>query len=65
LQAQIPVRPRAGGQTPRSAIPELASLRGHQIGVHDAYKALRRKFPKAAAYLLERFHMTRSGSIIL
>jgi hypothetical protein len=65
LQAQIPVRLRAGGRTPRSGIPELASLRGHQIGVHDAYKALQKKFPEAAAYLLKRFHMTRDGNIKL
>lgn len=42
---------------------KLAWYRGHQGGVHDAYLAIRRKHPGAAAAILEEFGMSRDGSL--
>ena len=42
---------------------ELGWYRGHQSGIHDAYKTLRKKFPKAAAVILKAFEMNRDGSV--
>lgn len=41
----------------------LAWYRGKHAGQYDGYKALRRKFPAAAAHLLKHFGMNRDGSI--
>lgn len=65
LQRMIPPRRGAGNRLINSAAPELASRRGYQMGVHDAYKVLHRKYPEAAALLLKRFGMNKDGSITL
>lgn len=44
---------------------KLAWYRGHQAGVHDAYKAIRRAYPEAARAILEKFDMSRDGSMPL
>jgi hypothetical protein len=41
----------------------LGFMRGEQSGIYGAYKAIRRKYPDAAAYLLKRFGMNKDGSI--
>lgn len=40
---------------------KLAWYRGHQGGIHDAYLAIRRKYPEAAKAILEEFGMSRDG----
>lgn len=43
----------------------LGGLRGQQIGIYNAYKAIRKDYPEAAAAILERFGMDRKGDISL
>ncbi len=45
--------------------PALAAHRGWQVGVHDAYKAIRRKYPEAAKAILARYGMDTKGNILL
>lgn len=55
-----------GPRGPRySGAPELGYLRGQQGGVHDAYRAIRRKYPEAARFLLKKFKMKPNGDIVL
>lgn len=42
-----------------------AFYRGQQTGVHDAYKTIRKAFPKAAAALLKAYDMDKKGDIEL
>jgi hypothetical protein len=41
---------------------ELAWYRGHQSGVYDAYKAIKKLHPETAIEILERFRMNEDGS---
>ena len=43
----------------------LVAHRGWQVGIYDAYKALRKDFPIAAKFLLEQHGMSRDGTIRL
>jgi hypothetical protein len=61
----IPVKPGRHGVNRRSGEGTLAAYRGHQVGVHDAYKAIRKKYPEAAKYLLQQFRMYPNGDISL
>lgn len=62
--ADLRVEVGRGPRGPRhSGAPELGWLRGQQSGVHDAYLALRRRYPEAALFLLKKFGMTRAGDL--
>lgn len=65
IASQIPMRPGPGGKTRRSGAPSLAFMRGHQAGVGDAYKAVRKRFPDAAAAILKKFGMNEDGDICI
>jgi hypothetical protein len=44
---------------------ELAALRGEQNGRHEAYLAIKGKYPAAARALLKQFNMNDDGDIKL
>ncbi len=62
LRKELPIH-RTGTGFAKSGAPELAWLRGHQAGIYDAYKLLRRKYPDAALSLLTQFSMNPNGTI--
>ena len=58
MQDRVAVSPREA-----SGGAELAWYRGHQAGVHDVYKKIRKNYPKAAKALLAAFQMNPDGTL--
>ena len=44
---------------------ELAYRRGHHAGTHDAYLTIKKKYPKAGQFLLNKNSMDKDGVITL
>ncbi len=64
LIASFPMRRSGNGRAGGAGAVELGWYRGRHTGLYEAYKALRKVYPAAAALLLKKFGMDEKGNML-